>query len=143
MNPVKPIAWTGIGVGFIAGLALVAWVLWPASPAPAAEGDVTRTAEAGGITVTVTKTMHTAAEQTQFRLILDTHTVDLADYDLHQNIVLERADQSRISMADAPTITARTGHHVDAYIHFQNTETPFVVVLKDLGGIPERRLTFE
>lgn len=139
MRSVRAIGWAGFGGVSVAAVVLFAWVFWSAGP-ESPDGDGTKTAEANGVTVTATLTQ---TNETRFHLLLDTHTVDLSAYDLNASVYLETDDGIRVPLSSDPSINERTSHHVDANLIFPKTAGAFTLVLKDLGGVPERRLGFE
>jgi hypothetical protein len=75
-------------------------------------------------------------------VILDTHTVDLSDYDVVANSRLI-ADGATLRPQGRSGTTDNTGHHVEADLAFQgDRHGTLTLVLEDLGGVPERRLEF-
>ena len=128
------VRWIALAAVGVAALALIAWVLWPA---PQAAG--TRTAEANGVTVTATLL---DGDGVRLRVVLDTHTVDLASYDVVANSRLV-ADGSELPAQGSSRVRDNTGHHVEAELHFDAQRGQRLeLVLRDLGGVPERRLVF-
>lgn len=126
--------WALVAIAGVAAIALVAWVLWPQPVA-----GQTRTAEADGVTVTATL----RRDGLVFDVVLDTHTVDLASYDLVANSHLLVDGQVLPPQGESRT-TDNTGHHVEGTLRFDGERHGQVVlVLRDLGGVPERRLEFQ
>lgn len=127
--------WTIVAAVGVAAVALVAWVLWP-QPGTGAQ---TRSEEAGGVTVTATL----AAEGLTFDVVLDTHTVDLRGYDVVANSVL-LVDGQELRPQGESRATDNTGHHVEAILTFEGERHGrLTLLLRDLGGVPERRLEFQ
>lgn len=112
--------------------------------------DATQTSDAGRVTVKVTWTG--AASGIAFRVIMDTHSVDLDGYDLQQLAVL-RTDQgleSQPSGWDAP----KGGHHREGTLTFPATTadgTPLIgpstgtieLLIRDVAGVPERSFRWQ
>jgi len=97
--------------------------------------------DGGANGVTFKATLEATAPGLKFTVELDTHTVDLAAYDV-SNIVLENSQGTRFDATDV-SVLQRTSHHVEAVIVFPATGwEPVALIAKDLAGIPERRLVF-
>lgn len=123
-----------VAVGVVA-VALVAWILWPQPGLPGQ----TQTAQANGVTVTATLAPGAGL---RFTVVLDTHTVDLSGYDVVAKSRLI-VDGATVRPHGESRTTDNTGHHVEANLVFDGARRGAVVlVLEDLGGIPERRLEF-
>lgn len=131
----KPGAKWGIvaAIGVVA-VALIAWILWPQPSVGQTESK-----QENGVTVTATLL---SGDGLRFKVILDTHTVDLSDYDvvaktrvIVDGVTWRAHGESRV--------TDNTGHHVEADLVFDGERHgEITLVLEDLGGIPERRLEF-
>ena len=132
----KPaVRWAILGVVAVVAMVLVAWILWP-QPSPGQ----TQTAEANGVTVTATLL---AGNGLRFAVILDTHTVDLTNYDVVAKSRLLVDGATLRPQGDSGT-TDNTGHHVEADLAFEGERHGTVVlILDDLGGVPQRRLEFQ
>lgn len=127
--------WTIVAAIGVVAIALVAWILWPQPGLPGQ----TRTAEANGVTVTATLA---PGNGLRFTVILDTHTVDLTNYDVVANSRLV-VDGATLRPHGESGTTDNTGHHVEADLVFDGERHgPLVLILEDLGGVPERRLEF-
>ena len=113
-------------------------------PAPAGTG-ATQRSEGGQVTVAVTWGGEEAGPV--FRVVMDTHAVDLDGYDLRQLAVLRVADgrEVRPSGWDAP----KGGHHREGALTFPATlpdgsptlgpsTGPVELVIRDVAGVPER-----
>lgn len=109
------------------------------------EAGTTRRSEGGQVTVAVTWSGMEAGPV--FRVVMDTHAVDLDGYDLQRLAVLRVADgrEVRPSGWDAP----RGGHHREGALSFPATladGSPTLgpsmgtveLVIRDVAGIPER-----
>jgi hypothetical protein len=128
------VKWGIVGVVGVVAIVLVAWILWPQP----SSGQM-QTAEANGVTVTATL----RSDGLVFDVILDTHTVDLASYDLVANSRLLVDGQTLQPHGESRT-TDNTGHHVEGTLRFDGERHgTLVLVLEDLGGVPERRLEFK
>ena len=129
--------WVAVMAVGVVALAFVAWVLWPtAEPAGPA---MARSATANGVTVTATLQEGHAVV---FDVVLDTHSVDLADFDVaaHAYVV---ANGVRIEPDEVSRSVDDTGHHVEATLTFRaERRGVLVLVVEDLAGVPERRLEF-
>lgn len=126
--------WIALAAVGVAAVALVAWILWPTPQTANA-----RTAEANGVTVTATLL---DGDGVRFLVVLDTHTVDLAPYDVVANsrLVVDGAELTAQGSSEAKD---NTGHHVEAELRFDAPRGHRMdLVLRDLGGVPERRLVF-
>lgn len=129
------VKWGIIAVIGVVAVVLIAWVLWPQPGLPGQ----TRTAEANGVTVTATIA---PGEGLRFTVILDTHTVDLSTYDVVAKSRLV-VDGMTLRPHGQSGTTDNTGHHVEAELVFDgDRHGTLVLVLEDLGGVPERRLEF-
>lgn len=128
------VKWGIVAAAGVVAMLFVAWVLWPQP----SDGQ-TRTAEANGVTVTATL----RGDGLVFDVILDTHTVDLAAYDLVANSKLLVDGQVLRPQGESRT-TDNTGHHIEGTLRFEGERHgALVLVLEDLGGVPERRLEFK
>lgn len=129
------IQWGIVAAVGVVAVALVAWILWPQPGLPGQ----TEAAEAGGVTVTATLA---PGDGLRFTLVLDTHTVDLSQYDVVAKSRLI-VDGATLRPHGESTTTDNTGHHVEADLVFDGERHgTLVLVLEDLGGVPERRLEF-
>jgi hypothetical protein len=109
----------------------------------------TQTSEGGEVTIAVTWRDPTAGPV--FEVAMDTHSVNLDDYDL-QNLAVLHNDQGkevRPSSWDAP----KGGHHREGTLRFPE-KTPdgglmigpdtreIELVIRDVAGVPERRFVW-
>lgn len=121
-------------LGVVAAL-LIAWILWPQGE----ESAQTRQAEQEGVTVLATLL---PGDDLRFTVVLDTHTVPLADYDVVGKVRLE-TDLGALRPTGASQRTDTTGHHVEATLVFAGPrEGRLTLVVEDLAGVAERRLEF-
>lgn len=76
------------------------------------------------------------------RITLDTHSVALDAIALDQSVVVRRSDGTE--MAPVAVEAFGGGHHRQAILTFPaaDAEGPVRVVVKDVGGVPERVFTF-
>ncbi len=127
----------------VAAIAFAAWVLWPSGSGDTdgGVGEETRTQDQNGVTVKATRLAGEGAP-VHFVLVLDTHTVDLSRYDPVQKVVLVVGGRT-LTAQGTSSVDQNTGHHVEAELSF-DTEPgqAMTLVVKDLGGVPERRLEF-
>lgn len=128
----------------LAGAVATAVVLWALAAGGAQDG-LTKRDTRGPVTVAVTLGGPPAAGAAlRFRLVLDTHSVNLDGIVLEQAVSLRAADGSAI----APTAVEDAkggGHHREAVIVFPPPAQPGPVriVVRDVGGIPERDFVLE
>lgn len=105
----------------------------------------TRTSEGGQVTIAATWQGPNAGPV--FRVVLDTHTVNLDGYDLIQLAVLRTAEGREVPPSgwDAP----QGGHHREGTLIFPSTAPDgsptigsptgaFELVIRDVAGVPER-----
>ncbi len=132
----KPsVKWSVVGAVGVIAVTLIAWILWPQPDLPGQ----TQTAEANGVTVTATLA---PGDGLRFTVTLDTHTVDLANYDAVAKSRLV-VDGTTLRPHGESGTTDNTGHHVEADLVFDGERHgTLVLILEDLGGVPERRLEF-
>lgn len=143
---------TGLAAAVGIGAALLALSLFLAGPAsnpssPAA--DVPQTSEGGGVTVKATWLAD--CQDPTFAIVLDTHSVALDGYDLHQ-LALLRVDGVSVTPVswDAPA----GGHHRTGTLTFPSTtdngsqliterSRKVELVISGVGDVPERVLTWQ
>jgi hypothetical protein len=99
-------------------------------------GAETQVSEGGQVTVNVTR--QDAQDGLSFTVVMDTHAVDLDGYDLAALAVLRTADgqELRPRTWDAP----KGGHHREGTLTFPatNASGPIELVIREIGGVPER-----
>lgn len=127
-----------LALAFVAG-----WIFWPATEAPRTlAGAVERSDEgAGGVTVKAVLAPRASDDAWSFSVTLDTHTVDVAAFDLLSATRLEGGSASLRPTGDS-AYGARTSHHVEATLLFDPLAGPATLVVRDLAGEPARRLGF-
>lgn len=114
-------------------------------PAPAQGSAATQTREAGGVTVAVT--WQAGASGLTFKVVLDTHSVNLDDYDLAQLAVV-RTDQGQ-EVAPISWQAPLGGHHREGTLTFPWTTDDgtsllgggtraIELVIRNVAGVPER-----
>ncbi len=105
----------------------------------------TRTDDEGGVAVAVT--WDGQLSPLSFEIGLDTHSGDLADYDLLTLAILRnsRGEELKPAGVDAPA----SGHHAKSKVSFEATDaitegTPYLeLVLRDVAEVPERVFRWE
>ena len=116
-------------------------------------GDPKRTSQGGNVTVEVTwdKTAASAGGSLQFKVVMDTHSVDLDSVDLAKLAVLRDDGGKEVSPErwDAPA----GGHHRSGTLVFPavvgggsliSPQTKFVeLVLRDVAGVKERSFKWQ
>lgn len=112
-----------------------------AQPAPVAVGKTVTDSGQGGATVKATLEGYDDG-RARFNLTLDTHSVDLTAYDPTQHTALEDAAGSQHSPAAGSRVTTEGNHHKEAIVYFETPGGSMTLVVKDLSGVPERRLLF-
>jgi hypothetical protein len=114
-------------------------------PAVVRQADAAQTDVGGGVTVKVSRL--DAADAIAFKVVLDTHVVNLDQYDLAQLAVLRTAGGTEVAPVawDAPA----GGHHREGTLSFplaaedgssllETSEGHLVLVIRDVAGVAER-----
>lgn len=78
-------------------------------------------------------------EQLVFKIVLDTHSVDLNAFDLGNNIFLE--DNGR-KIKPQQVNTSGSIHHKTAEVVFNSTPPPFTIIVTSLDNVTERKFEF-
>lgn len=78
----------------------------------------------------------------QIELALNTHSVDLTDFDFSQSVIL-RTKNSELKTVSAVPVSDSPPHHRTYALTFPKFSLPVTLIIKNLGGIPERKLIFE
>lgn len=105
-----------------------------------------RDSGAGGVTVEATWLGVQDDGRLAFRVALDTHSVDLAKFDLVTNAAL-RDDSARELAPSDWRDERRDSHHRSGVVRFPappgGTSARLTLVVRNLAGVAERTLTFE
>lgn len=138
----------GIGLLFLVSLALI--LRRPAPPGwpnglPGGESVLAPQENSGGdVAVKVTPLVLKVGEKPQFRLELNTHSVEL-DFDVAKTASLivngDKIDSSSVWEGDAPG-----GHHRQGMLTFSDLlpkTTSVGLSLNDISGIPKREFTWQ
>ena len=141
----------------VVAAALSAALIGPAGPTIAATTDAvvvrqaadSQTDVGGGVTVKVSRLE--AADAVAFKVVLDTHSVNLDTYDLGQLAVLRTPSGEEISPIawEAPA----GGHHREGTLSFpavaadgsslvQLDGSPLLLVIRDIAGVAERTFSW-
>ncbi len=92
--------------------------------------------------VTVSVTWAGTTEAPTFRVVLDTHAVNLDSYDLTQLATLRTADGEIVPTGwDAPP----GGHHREGVLRFASVapdSNSMELVIRDVAGVPERTFSW-
>lgn len=108
------------------------------------EKALTQEAEAAGVTVKVTYE-NPGVDSPEFKIKLDTHSVDLDRYRLEDNTVL-RDDAGNEYRAEAAS-SSGSGHHSETALVFKDAKvsgSKYVeIVVRGLAGVDERVFRFE
>lgn len=128
----------GALVGLVAGLVLVG--VGVARPGAAeGPGGAKQAVRGGGVTVEVTW-LKEVPEAPAFRVVLDTHSVNLDDYRFEEIVRLRHGRGGEQAPA-AVEGTEGSGHHRQATVRFTWPEPKpgeLEVVVKGVAGVPER-----
>ena len=124
---------------FLAALLMSTILLEHGQSFAATVSDATQTASGGGVTAKVTYLNPKSGDDLRFRVVLDTHSVDLDAYDLKAIIVLR--DNAGKSYLPTAVENKGSGHHREATVIFPKVSTDakrLDVVIKDVAGVKER-----
>ena len=105
----------------------------------AAASDATQSIAGGGVTAKVTFLNPKSADDPRFQVVLDTHSVNLAAYDLKKIAVL-RDDTGKTYVA-AAIENKGGGHHREALVTFSKLSPGakrIELIVKDVAGVKER-----
>lgn len=129
----------------VMGLSLTALALARASAGLASESEGTQVSQIGPVTISVTR--QEAEAGVAFKVVMDTHSVNLDGYDLVQLAVLrtELGDELQPESWDAKP----GGHHREGTLTFAPTtsdgqpaigtdSTSMELIIREVGGVPER-----
>ena len=105
-------------------------------------GKVVTDSGQGGVTVKATLTAF-AGGQATFNITVDTHSIDLTTYDPVANSQVEDSAGARHEPKAGSRVTVEGSHHKEADVLFDLPAGLLVLIVKDLAGVPERRLVFE
>ena len=119
--------------------ALLLTALFGAKTLAANFGNLTQTVSGGGVTVKVTYLNPKSGDEPRFQIVLDTHSVNLDDYDL-KTLASLRDDTGKTS---SPTMVEKKGdgHHREATVSFLKPSQGakrVELVIKDVAGVKER-----
>lgn len=78
----------------------------------------------------------------KFEVALDTHSVDLSDFNFSSSIFLKTKDQELKALAASP-VSDSPPHHRTFILNFPKFNFPVTLIIKNLGETPERKLVFE
>ena len=110
----------------------------------AAEGlGLPQTQSGGGVTVKVTYLAQTAHES-QFSVVLDTHSVNLDLYDLKVLSLLR--DDTGLTMQPTGAENKGSGHHREIILTFPRPSVDrkwLELVIKDIAGVKERTFRWD
>ena len=129
--------------GLSTWLLLVSLVMVSDSVDAAASG-LTRTHSGGGVTVKVTYVNPHSPGDVRFQVTLDTHSVDLDEYDLKDLSLLR--DETGKTYQSPRVDNKGSGHHRQITVIFPKVspETRWLeLVIKDIAGVKERSLRWD
>jgi len=130
---------TVIAILFVTTTVFLAGVRGVGQSLAAAPDGITRSNSGGGVTVNVTYPHSQNTEETRFEVVLDTHAVNLDDYDLKTLSLLR--DDSGKTYQPVRVENKGSGHHREIAIVFPKVSPPakrLELVIKDIAGIKER-----
>lgn len=78
----------------------------------------------------------------KFEVALNTHSVDLSDFDFSRSVLLKTKDKELKAISASP-VSDSPPHHRTFTLIFPKFSLPVTLTIKNLGGIPERKLIFE
>jgi hypothetical protein len=107
--------------------------------ASASPPDLTRQVAGGGVTVTATL-LADRADATAIRLALNTHSVNLDEYQF-DTIASLRDDQGKTYALQGVESASGNGHHRQAVLRFARADAgvkAVELVVKDVAGVKER-----
>ena len=110
----------------------------------AADSGATQTQAGGGVTVKVTYLNPASADEAQFSVVFDTHSVNLDQYDFKAISVL-RDDKGK-SYQPTKAESKGSGHHREAVLNFPKLDPEAKrvdLVIKEVAGVKERVLRWE
>ena len=144
-----------LAVALLVGGALSVWNTFTRAQTPAGDLQVatwigaTQASEGGQVTIKAT--LQNTSPRPVFKIVMDTHAVDLDGYDLSTLAVLRTAQGQTIQPTgwEAPT----GGHHREGMLTFPATtadgstimgpDTRTVeLIIRNVAGVPERTLTW-
>lgn len=106
---------------------------------PRKEGQKTQERAEAGVTVKIS--LEEKDGNLSFKIVLDTHTVNLDGYKFDEIVVLRangKEYKARVKSQEG------SGHHRSAVVEFDNPKTKEVeVVIKDVAGVKERVFKFQ
>jgi len=105
----------------------------------AAASDMTQTVYGGGVTAKVTYLNPKSNDDPRFRVVLDTHSVNLDSYDLKALSVLR--DDAGNNYLPSGAENKGSGHHREVTLIFPKVSPQakrIEIVLKEIAGVKER-----
>ena len=127
---------------FFAGL-ILGLLLESGAGLGAVGSNIAQTVSGGGVTVKVIYLNPKSNENPRFRVLLDTHSVNLDSYDLKGLTVLR--DETGKSYLPTDTENKGSGHHRETILTFPklSTETKRLeIAIKDVAGVKERTFSW-
>lgn len=132
------LAWGIVAAVGVVSLIVVAWGL--SGPAAAGLPEASESLTYNEVTATATRLE--GGGHITFRLDIETHSVDLSEYDPVAMSRLESPDRT-FSPAVGSVVNKNDGHHIEAELIFETEPTVGqTLILQDLAGRAEWRLTF-
>lgn len=135
-------------VGLAIALLFLLTVIWTGSALAHSKKKLTRTNKEGPVTVSaiyMNPLEKKGFEELRFQVKLDTHSVDLEQYDLEQLSFL-RFDKGKLQKS-LKLNREGSGHHITNVVLFQGPvpegTTSLVLVIKNVGNVAERKLEWE
>ena len=106
--------------------------------------EATQTVSGGGVTVKVTYLNPKRSDEARFQVVLDTHSVNLDDYDL-KSISILRDDAGN---THSPTAVENkgSGHHRETIVSFAKAASSakrIELLIEDVAGVKERNFRWD
>ena len=115
------------------------FVMMSGKTSSAAASGATQTIDGGGVTVKATFLNPKGVEGPRFRVVLDTHSVNLDAYDFKNTAVMR--DDAGNSYVPVALENKGSGHHREAIVSFPKISPEskrIELVIKDIAGVKER-----
>jgi hypothetical protein len=110
----------------------------------ATASEATQAVAGGGVTVKVTYLNPKGSDRSRFQVVLDTHSVNLDDYDLKTISVLR--DDAGNTYSPTAAENKGGGHHRETTLSFAKVASGakrIELVIKDVAGVKERNFRWD
>lgn len=117
---------------------MIAVAVWIPAAGAAADPALSQQDRRGPVTVAVTLLPDATGGPLRVKVVLDTHSVDLEQIELRDAVVMRLGDGRDVPAGGIEEATG-DGHHRQATVVFPPPDNgPVVVVVRNVGNIPER-----